>query len=207
MPFFTQKSLRQTVGSKSLGSDINKKLQAATGVSNINEARKQFAKSLIGKNDRQRESVYKQYGLGQVNRKQVEKVLDKGEKRFSKTELGKMREAEEAKKRLNVILSGESLSGGGPVKRQVGTSRFAGGAVSTRFDFGGPIGDEDLQQKTGLSMGGRPKVGHGVAGGNIGQKSIGSALSSSTKVNGSSVEDEKEEKKPNVFIGGLGAGV
>ncbi len=206
MPFFTQKSLRQTVGSKSLGSDINKKLQAATGSSNISEARKQFAKSLIGKNDRQRESIYKQYGLGQENRKQVEKALDKGEKNFSKTELGKIREAEEAKKRLNVILSGEELSGGGPVRLGVSRNNLSRGAGSFNFrDL--PGGDTDLQQKTGLAVGGRPKIGYGVAGGGAGGRSTSSALSASSKVNGSKIDEEEKRDKPNIFIGGLGAGV
>lgn len=171
MPIFSQSSLRQTLG-KGLSSNINKSLQSATGAKNISAARSQLMKSLAGKSERQRETVYRSFGIGQSGRKQIEGVIDTGEKTYTKSEMIKIRRSEEAKKKLNIFLSKRSSEQGGS-GYQTSSSSFAGGSVETRSRVGAlDKGKEERGSALGL---GTKKIG-GFALGSASSSGGGFAL-------------------------------
>jgi hypothetical protein len=197
MPIFSQSSLRQTLG-KGLGSGINKSLQSATGAKNTSEARGQLMKSLAGKSDKQRESVYKSFGIGQTGRKQIEGTIGEGKKSYTKNELVKIRRAEESKKKLNIFLSKRSADQGGS-GYATSSSSFAGGAVETKSRVGA-IDKGKEERGTALGMG-QKKIG-GFALGSASSSGGGFALGQAKgtnkgfALNGSG--DKKDESKDDI---------
>ncbi len=211
MPLFSQSSLRQTLGAKGLGSNINKSLQSATGIKSSSAAKAQFMKSLAGKSERQRESVYKQYGIGHSGKKQIEGVIGEGKKSYTKNEMVKVRKAEEAKKKLNIFLSRRSAEEGGS-GYQTGTGSFAGGDVHTRSRVGAlDKGKEERSSVLGLNnkkvggfaLGSTANAGRGFALGQAQNAKKGFALGGGVK------EKESPEDKPvsKPFSGGLAGGI
>jgi hypothetical protein len=212
MPLFSQSSLRQTLGAKGLGSNFNKALQSSTGAKNSMAAKSQFIKSLANKSGRQRESVYKEFGLGHSDRQQVEKVIDQGKKIYTKDELHKIHKAEEAKKKLNIFLSKRSAEEGGS-GYQTGTGSFAGGDVQTRSRVGAldkGLGERGsalgLGQKKvgGFALGSTANAGHGFALGQAQDAKKGFALGGAPAAK-KDEDNDKPSSKP--FVGGLGAGI
>lgn len=211
MPLFSQSSLRQTLGAKGLGSNVNKALQATTGAKSSSAAKGQLMKSLAGKSEGQRERVYKEYGIGYSGRKQIESVIGEGKKTYTKSELFKIRKAEEAKKKMNIFMSKRSAEEGGS-GYQTSSSSFAGGSVQTRSRVGAlDKGKEERgsalsfnQRKVGgFALGSAGNSGHGFALGQAKDAQKGFALGGG----GVKKEDEGDDTKSKPFVGGLGAGI
>jgi hypothetical protein len=211
MPLFSQSSLRQTLGSKSLGSNINKALQSATGAKSSAVAKGQLLKSLAGKGEGQRERVYKEFGIGYSSRKQIEGVIGEGKKTYTKNEMVKIRKAEEAKKKLNIFMSKRSAEEGGS-GYQESSSSFAGGSVQTRSRVGAlDKGKEERgsalafgQKKIGgFALGSASNSGRGFALGQAKDSQKGFALGGK----GAGKDEKGDDNSSKPFIGGLGAGI
>lgn len=208
MPLFSQNSLRQTLGSKGLGGNINKSLQAATGAKSSSVAKSQFMKSLAGKSTQQRERVYKEFGIGYSGRKQIEGVIGEGEKTYTKSEMVKIRRAEESKKKLNIYMSKRSAEEG-QSGYETSSSSFAGGAVSTRTRVGAlDKGKEErrsaLGQKKmgGFALGSASNAGSGFALGQAKSSNKGFALGSRAQENKDNNETDAPKRPSGLSFGG-----
>ena len=209
MPIFSQSSLRQTLG-KGLGSNISKSLQASTGAKNTTQARGQFMKSLAGKSERQRENVYRSFGIDQSGRKQIEGTIGEGKKTYTKNELVKIRRAEESKKKLNVFMSRRSADQGGS-GYQTSSSSFAGGAVETKSRVGAmDRGKEErgsalgMGQKKigGFAMGSPSNSGSGFAMGQAKSANKGFALAGGGDGKKEPDKDDTPKRPGNLSFGG-----
>ncbi len=209
MPLFSQNSLRQTIGAKGLGSNINKSLQAATGSKNSTTARGQFMKDLAGKSETARARVYKEYGIGYSGKKKIEGMIGEGEKTYTKNELSKIRKTEEAKKRMNIFMSRRSAEEGGSGYQSSSTT-FAGGEVHSRSRVGAL---DKGREERGSAMGLGDKKAGGFALGSASNSGRGFALGSARDANkgfalgGKAREDKDSDKSSKPFVGGLGAGI